>query len=219
VATHLEKAGAGSFDSRVAHYWCELTLEADEHGQPDEAEAALQHARAVAPNAARPLVIEGERHAAAGRHAEAVQAWNELRNRNPGAFSLVAGAYARSALATGRGDSAHAALSALLQRTPGIDLLRAIALVDSGPEATERRLTEHLARQPSLAVAADVLRTPVQRWTEPTVQALRNAVDRAAKPLQRYRCAACGFEAQHYFWQCPGCLGWDSYPPQRIEEL
>jgi lipopolysaccharide biosynthesis regulator YciM len=44
-------------------------------------------------------------------------------------------------------------------------------------------------------------------------------VARAAKPLQRYRCAACGFEAQHYFWQCPGCLSWDSYPPQRVDAL
>ena len=41
---------------------------------------------------------------------------------------------------------------------------------------------------------------------------------RAAKPLQRYRCAACGFEAQRHFWQCPGCLSWDSYPALRIEE-
>jgi lipopolysaccharide biosynthesis regulator YciM len=48
-------------------------------------------------------------------------------------------------------------------------------------------------------------------------EALRDAVARAAKPLQRYRCAACGFEAQHYFWQCPGCLSWDSYPPQRVD--
>ena len=218
VATHLEKAGAGSFDSRVAHYWCELALEADGRGQADEADAALQRARAAAPNAARPLVIEGERHAQAGRHAQAVQAWNDLRNRNPGAFSLVASAYAKSATATGHRDSALAALSSLQERSPSIDLLHAILLVDDAPEATDRRLTEHLVRQPSLAVAAEVLRTPVQRWTEPTLQALRHAVDRAAKPLQRYRCAACGFEAQHYFWQCPGCLGWDSYPPQRIEE-
>jgi lipopolysaccharide biosynthesis regulator YciM len=36
--------------------------------------------------------------------------------------------------------------------------------------------------------------------------------------LQRYRCAACGFEARHWFWQCPGCLSWDSYPPRRLEE-
>jgi hypothetical protein len=40
-----------------------------------------------------------------------------------------------------------------------------------------------------------------------------------ARPLQRYRCAACGFEAQRYFWQCPGCMAWDSYPTQRLEDL
>ena len=28
-----------------------------------------------------------------------------------------------------------------------------------------------------------------------------------------------GFEARTFFWQCPGCLTWDSYPPQRIETL
>jgi len=48
---------------------------------------------------------------------------------------------------------------------------------------------------------------------------VRDAVARAAQPLHRYRCAACAFEAQHYFWQCPGCLSWDSYPPQRLEDL
>jgi lipopolysaccharide assembly protein B len=43
-------------------------------------------------------------------------------------------------------------------------------------------------------------------------------VERAAAPLARYRCAACGFEAQRWFWQCPGCLGWDTFPPLRIED-
>ena len=32
-------------------------------------------------------------------------------------------------------------------------------------------------------------------------------------------CAACGFEAHQYFWHCPGCQAWDSYPPRRVEEL
>ena len=54
----------------------------------------------------------------------------------------------------------------------------------------------------------------------PTVQAgVIAAIEHAALPLQRYRCAACGFEAQHYFWQCPGCLSWDSFPPQRVEDM
>ena len=53
----------------------------------------------------------------------------------------------------------------------------------------------------------------------PFFPALRDAVQRAARPLHRYRCAACGFEAEHFFWQCPGCLSWDTYPPQRLEDL
>jgi lipopolysaccharide biosynthesis regulator YciM len=219
VAAQLEKTGAGSFSSRIAHYWSELAMEADERGQPGEAETALKRAREAAPHAARPLVLAGQRHAKAGRHAEALQSWNELRNRNPAAFNLVARDYAQSALAAGRADAALGALNAMQLRTPSVDLLHAIALLDGGPEATEQRMAAHLAQQPSLAVAADVLRLPPERWDDATLQAVRGAVERAARPLQRYRCAACGFEAQHYFWQCPGCLGWDSYPPQRIEEL
>jgi len=49
--------------------------------------------------------------------------------------------------------------------------------------------------------------------------AIQRALDQAAKPLTRYRCAACGFEALQHFWQCPGCQSWDSYPPRRVEEL
>ncbi|CAN5396476.1 lipopolysaccharide assembly protein LapB [soil metagenome] len=49
--------------------------------------------------------------------------------------------------------------------------------------------------------------------------AITRALDVALIPLQRYRCAACGFEAGRYFWQCPGCQGWDTYPPRRLEDL
>jgi lipopolysaccharide biosynthesis regulator YciM len=48
---------------------------------------------------------------------------------------------------------------------------------------------------------------------------VQRALDHAVKPLKRYRCAACGFEAQQHFWHCPGCQAWDSYPPRRVEEL
>ena len=48
---------------------------------------------------------------------------------------------------------------------------------------------------------------------------VQRALDHAVKPLTRYRCAACGFEAKQHFWQCPGCQAWDSYPARRVEEL
>jgi lipopolysaccharide biosynthesis regulator YciM len=51
---------------------------------------------------------------------------------------------------------------------------------------------------------------------EPEVATLREAIARA--PLQCYRSATCGFEAQRHFWQCTCCLAKNTYPPQRIEE-
>jgi lipopolysaccharide biosynthesis regulator YciM len=80
-------------------------------------------------------------------------------------------------------------------------------------------LVEALATMPSLSAAALLMRQPVESWGPAGLEAARSAVERAARPVQRYRCAACGFEAQRYFWQCPGCLGWDTFPPQTIEEL
>ena len=76
----------------------------------------------------------------------------------------------------------------------------------------------HLQRAPSLVAAA--------RWIageklehEQFHPDIQRALDLAVKPLTRYRCAACGFEAKQHFWQCPGCQAWDSYPARRVEEL
>ena len=101
-------------------------------------------------------------------------------------------------------------------------VLAAISMLDPAPEALRGRLFKHLQDQPTLSAAQALLRqtgTESKPLDAPETHAVSEAVGRAAKPLQRYRCAACGFEAQHYFWQCPGCLSWDSYPPQRLEDL
>ncbi|HET9644065.1 MAG TPA: lipopolysaccharide assembly protein LapB [Burkholderiaceae bacterium] len=219
VAAKLERSGTGSFAARIAHHWCEVAHDADERGDAAEAESALARARQAAPHAPRPLVMMGQRHARHGAHREALEVWNELRRRNPAAFLLVARDFARSALACGEGDAALGALKALHERQPSMDLVHAMALLDPEPEAVQHRLTHQLATQPSLSAALEVLQVPAQQWQPDMLPGVRQAVARAAKPLQRYRCAACGFEAQHYFWQCPGCLNWDSYPPVRIEEL
>jgi lipopolysaccharide biosynthesis regulator YciM len=215
-AARLEKAGAGSFASRIAHHWCELALEADERGDAIEAEAALARAREAAPTSPRPWVQGGQHLIRAGRHAEAVATWNELRRRHPDTFVLVAAEHAASAQAAGLADEVLATLQALYVQQPSLDLLQAIDMLDADAERVRQRHAEHLARQPTLSAAAAVLRDMPDGDLQNSLVA---AVERAAKPLHRYRCAACGFEAQRHFWQCPGCLSWDSYPPQRLEDM
>jgi len=232
VARQLEGSGTGSFASRIAHYWCELALEADAAHQTEAADAAIAEAREVAPRDARPLLLAGERAAARGDHVEALRLWNTLMSVQPASFNLVARRYAASARAAGKVGSALERLRSLYEKAPTIDLLETMAALESDAEARQGLLLSHLREHPTMAAAQSLLASrtasaPGADGTPPATAALpaedatalRQAVRRAAKPLHRYRCAACGFEAEHYFWQCPGCLGWDTYPPRRLEDL
>jgi lipopolysaccharide biosynthesis regulator YciM len=219
TAAALERSGTGSFGTRIAHHWCELSLEADAKGQADAADASLAKARAAAPNAPRPLLLAGQRMAKAGHHADALATWDELRLRDPAAFALVASDYADSARAAGQADAARQRLRAAYDLAPGLDLLRALARLEGHELSASPDLLGHLRQQPTLSAAQAVLARPAAQWNAEAAKAVGEAIARAARPQQRYRCAACGFEAQRYFWQCPGCLSWDSFPPRRVEEL
>ena len=232
VARQLESSGTGSFASRIAHYWCELALEADAAHQTEAADAAIAEAREVAPRDARPLLLAGERAAARGDPAEALRLWNTLMSVQPASFNLVARRYAASARAAGKVGSALERLRSLYEKAPTIDLLETMASLESDAEARQQLMLSHLREHPTMAAAQALLASrsasaPGADGSPPATAALpaedatalRQAVRRAARPLHRYRCAACGFEAEHYFWQCPGCLGWDTYPPRRLEDL
>ncbi|WP_284616465.1 lipopolysaccharide assembly protein LapB [Aquabacterium humicola] len=219
VAVQLEKSGTGSFATRIAHYQCELAIEADDRGDSAAADTALAKAHEAAPHAPRPLLLRAQRLARQGRTDDAMAAWAELRQRAPESFARLAHEFAAFAQSAGQTEAALQVLKQLYERLPGIDLLRALATLEGTPAGAAPQLLELLRSQPSLSAALELLDTPRATWPEFARQSVRDAVARAARPLQRYRCAACGFEAQRHFWQCPGCLSWDSFPPQRIEEL
>ncbi len=230
VAAELERSGAGDFSARLAHYHCELALEADARGDQASADLAIKRGCEVAPLAARPLLMSGQRLARHGQPAQAMQAWERLLQVAPASFGLVAADYAAAAkLADTSGPDAAKSLTAIEQaratleqayaQMPTLALLRAKHSLAASAGDVGASLLHHAQVQPTLSAAQALLAQPESAWSEDSKAAVRAAVDRAARPLQRYRCAACGFEAQHWFWQCPGCLGWDSFPPQPIEEL
>ena len=115
-----------------------------------------------------------------------------------------------------------ARLKAAYAHTPSLDVLDAIVALEAAsgaPTATAREwYARHLENEPSLVAAAKWIAGEKLEHEQfhPQVQ---RALDHAVKPLTRYRCAACGFEAKQHFWQCPGCQAWDSYPARRVEEL
>ncbi|MEN9419404.1 MAG: hypothetical protein RI988_3024 [Pseudomonadota bacterium] len=220
VAERLQHAQRGDFGSRIAHFECERALLAEAQGDDVQEQQALARARAADPSAARPLVLLAKRAERTGALDEAWLAYDELRRVAPAFFGLVAVDHARLARACGQLSAARAVLDELYARHPSMALLRAqFQLEEAAPAEQARRLARHLQQTPGLAAAQAWLALDGVAADEHGLQGLRQAVARAAEPLQRYRCAACGFEARHWFWQCPGCLGWSTFPPQPVEEL
>ena len=84
-------------------------------------------------------------------------------------------------------------------------------------------LRESLARTPSLLGLEQLL--DLQRASGEADAAASDTaltaslIQRQAARLSRFVCSECGFKARRFYWQCPGCNHWDSYPPRRTEEL
>ncbi len=219
MARQLEASGEASFAGRLAHYLCEQAASLGASGDLEAAQRLLEQAIHDAPQSARPRIQLASLQRAQGQHATALATLVTLTRDVPGATPLVAMALAETAELCGQAAQARVLLGDSYAQMPSLDIMQAIARLESAAGGEGRQIyIRHLEREPSLIAAA--------RWIageklehdqfHPLVQ---RALDHAVKPLSRYRCAACGFEAKDHFWQCPGCQAWDSYPPRRVEEL
>ena len=222
VAQKLEAAGQGSFAGRLAHYLCEQASALLTSQKPEEAIVLLQQAIDTAPQSPRPRIDLAALQRKQGNNQEASVTLAEAMRQAPTATPLIAPLLAEAAIAAHSIEPTLALLKSTYEQTPSIDVLDAIVSLEAanGDAALTARqwYARHLEKEPSLVAAAKWIAGEKLEHEQfhPQVQ---RALDHAVKPLTRYRCAACGFEAKRHFWQCPGCQAWDSYPARRVEEL
>lgn len=222
IVRKMQAAGQGDFSTRLAHYLCEDAQAQVAHGQLDKAFSQLQQALETAPQAPRPRLELAQLQHRQGESHDAFASLKALAQNSPSALPLAANLLVEVAEATGLVSEARSLLLKHYEQAPSLDLLQALVTLDqkSGDDAApgRLRLVQHLEHEPSLVAAAQWLEgeTLTEEQYHGTVQ---KALNHATKPLTRYRCAACGFEARTHFWHCPGCQSWDSYPARRVEEL
>ncbi|WP_395348281.1 lipopolysaccharide assembly protein LapB [Variovorax sp. UC122_21] len=229
VARKLDESDQASYGTRRAHHLCEQAAEQVGMGDLAAARRLLEQAVAQAPQAPRPAIDTATLQLRSGEAGAAFDTLVALSDTAPLALPLYAAALQQAAVAAQREPEALALLQRRYAESPSIDVLEALIALGGAPAGTTPEAEgeapvprdgyiAHLAHQPSLVAASRWLageRFEHEQF-HPQVQ---RALDQATRPLMRYRCAACGFEAHQYFWHCPGCQAWDSYPPRRVEEL
>lgn len=219
VAQELHNSRVADFASRIAHYHCEMAQEAYKPQQAAAQRTALQHlkqALAIHAQAPRPRIMQAQWLMEQAQFAQALDGLVDLVQQCPRHAGLGAMMLVKAALTREERERARSVLEAHYQSQPSLDVLEALIALSGDAHSGEDRYLEHLQHEHSLIA--------VKRWLSTTELArshpeIIQTLDKASQRGGHYRCAACGFEAQQYFWQCPGCQSWDSYPPQHIEEL
>ena len=222
IAQKMHAADQGDFSTRQAHYLCEQALALSVQGDRAGAKALLEQAIAAAPDAARARIELARLLQLMGQPDAVLDTLQTLGERAPAALPLAAPLLVEAGNATGRQAEVHARLVAHYEQSPSLDVLESIVAMEAANDATQAtaraRYVQHLDKERSLVAAAKWLSAEKLEHEEFHPQ-IQRALEHAVKPLTRYRCAACGFEARQHFWQCPGCQTWDSYPARRVEEL
>jgi lipopolysaccharide biosynthesis regulator YciM len=231
AAQALEGRGTASYSRWVAQYWCEIAEERwpkngaavlDEAAREKAAKAneALDAALAANKQCVRAILLKGDMAERLGDVKAAWDHWRSIETLAPDYLPLAAQRVARLANNTSAQQTLHDAIQTALSRwkevAQSVDVLDAQLAWTQDTLARAALADEHLQRAKTLGAAQRALKH------HPAMAQLQNelitAVDQAMKTRHRFRCASCGFEARQYFWQCPGCVGWETFPPRRTEE-
>jgi len=225
AAQALQQAGAGARQKEIAQFYCELAQDELVHTHPDAALAMLDKALAADRKNVRATMLIGDAQLAKGDTEAALIAWRRVEQQSVPHVALVAQRLMDGYRSVGRPQEGLNLLKAYLAEASSIDLLevafKAVLELD-GVDAAKQLVSDELRRTPTLLgldklLEARLMDAPPE--VRPELSLVKNLVHSHAQKLARYQCNRCGFKARQFYWQCPGCSSWETYPPRRTEEL
>ncbi len=227
IAEALQRAGAGAEQLRIAQFQCEIAQVAINESRLDDAKKALADALATNRQNVRALIQSGDIAVQEGQDEAAIVAWKRVEQQNAPYVALVAERLIEAFRRLGRADEGLHLLRSWLENNPSIDLLETVVRAtreNQGVEAANTVARNELYRNPSLFALAQFLDTRAQldlprKDDRGDLEVVKSLLHRHTRRIGRYVCKNCGFKVHQFYWQCPGCSAWESYPPRRTEEL
>lgn len=225
AARKLGETSARSYQVEIAHFYCELAASEMAHSDHAAAREHLGEALGASRDCVRANILLGDIEAAESRHEAAIQRWKRIETQNPAHLALVAERVLASHRMLGRFNEGLELLRGYLARYGSLDMLNVIfqaVLEAEGPQVAYQLARDELRRNPSMRgldrlLEAQLIEAPAERRQD--LQLVHNLIHQHSAGLALYRCEKCGFRARQYFWHCPACGGWETYPPRRSEEI
>ena len=225
AAEGLQESGAGARQKEIAQFYCELAQDALVHMDTANAMSLLDKALHADRKNVRATMLVGDALLAQGDVEGALKSWRRVEQQSVPHVALVAARLMDGYRKVGRPQEGVNLLRSYLTEASSIDLVEVVfkAVIElDGVEAAKDLVIEELRRNPTLLgldklLEARLMDAPAHVWEE--LSMVKNLIHGYTQKLARYQCSHCGFKARQFYWQCPGCSRWETYPPRRTEEL
>jgi lipopolysaccharide biosynthesis regulator YciM len=225
AAIGLQESGAGSRQKEIAQFYCELAQDALVHMHPEDALPLLEKSLQADRVNVRATMLSGDAQLAQGDVEGALMTWRRVEQISVPHTALVAQRMMDAYRKVGRPQEGVSLLKSYLEQASSIDLIEVVykaVLELDGVDAAKQLVSNELRRTPTLLgldklLEARLMDAPAN--LVPELSMVKNLVHGYTQKLARYQCSHCGFKARQFYWQCPGCSRWETYPPRRTEEL
>ena len=225
AAQALQESGAGGRQKEIAQFYCEMAQDELVHTHPEAALSMLEKAIATDRHSVRATILMGDVQLANGDYEGAVLAWRRVEQQSVPHVALVAQRLMDGYRKLERPQEGLNLLKGYMAEAPSIDLLEVVfkaTLELDTVEVANQLVSAELRRTPTLLGLDKLLDARLMvaaPEVRPELSLVKNLVHGYAQKLTRYQCSHCGFKARQFYWQCPGCSRWETYPPRRTEEL
>lgn len=222
VAEKLVKQGKENKRQEIAHFYCELALQAMASDDLDKASGLLKKAASADKLCARVSIMQGRILLAQGEYGKAADALERVLEQDKELVSeslpmlqecyqhldnrLAWAEFLKRCVDENTGATAELMLAEILQQ-------------EEGREVAQLYINRQLQRHPTMRVFHHLmdyhLADAEEGRAKESLVLLRDMVGEQIRTKPRYRCHKCGFTAHSLYWHCPSCRAWATVKPIR----
>ncbi|CCJ98403.1 lipopolysaccharide assembly protein LapB [Cronobacter malonaticus] len=222
AAERLVKLGKEHQRVEIAHFYCELALQAMSNEDMDRAMSLLKKGASADRNSARVSIMMGRIFMTRGDYAHAVETLEKVISQDRELVSETLEMLQVCYQQLGKPDEWAEFLERCVEENTGAEAELMLAQVleqREGADSAQVYITRQLQRHPTMRVFHRLMDYHLHEAEEgrakESLMVLRDMVGEQVRTKPRYRCQKCGFTAFTLYWHCPSCRAWSTIKPIR----
>ncbi len=222
VAERLVKQGKDKQRVEIAHFYCELALQAMGNEDLDRAVTLLRKGASADRSSARISIMMGRILMEKGEYAKAVDSLEKVIEQDSELVSETLDMLNSCYQHLNKPDEWAEFLKRCVDNNAGATaelMLAEVIEKRESQDVAQVYITRQLQRHPTMRVFHRLMDYHLMEAEEgrakESLLALREMVGEQIRTKPRYRCQKCGFTAFSLYWHCPSCRAWSTIKPIR----